>query len=235
MLCKPLSIESSQPLLEVSAILTPIMDQSGLRGTQLTGGGSGDLSLRSGISTPASLASPRLELARGNIPSVTGVWAHVLQIDHFTGHWLHCVFISAPLMFLSSIYGSLGSVSGLYCDHYFKSGDSHLTAGCNFRSGISTEGPGIKDNQWQGFQSLGSSVSSVTDAIHHSPGHEVSVWGTALSGLMAPTMMGTPEGHSLPGTQARISDSKEVLSSLLFSVTEAQDDTAQKNFRAEIV
>ena len=86
MLCKPLSIESSQPLLEVSAILTPIMDQSGLRGTQLTGGGSGDLSLRSGISTPASLATPRLELARGNIPSVTGVWAHVLQIDHFTGH-----------------------------------------------------------------------------------------------------------------------------------------------------
>ena len=50
-----------------------------------------------------------------------------------------------------------------------------------------------------------------------------------------PELKVSPGGHSLPGTQARISDSKEVLSSLLFSVTEAQDDTAQKNFRAEIV
>ena len=73
----------------------------------------------------------------------------------------------------------------------------------------------------------------MTDTIHRSPGHKARVWVTALSGLMA-IMMGAHEGHSLPRTQARMSDSREVLSSLLFSVTEAHDDTAQ-NFRAETI
>ena len=48
-------------------------------------------------------------------------------------------------------------------------------------------------------------------------------------------MLGAAEGHTLPGTRARISDSKGILSLLLFSVIEAQNDTTQKNLRAETV